>query len=67
GFGAFREKFADYNYPYLYLIWILTVLNIPALVGIKAISILFDFVLGFFAYRIVGLRTDRFALRALAF
>ncbi|WAC55410.1 hypothetical protein [Gordonia sp. SL306] len=67
GFGAFREKFADYNYPYLYLIWILTALNIPALVGIKAISIIFDFLLGFFAYRIVGLRTDRFWLRALAF
>ncbi|MGC5259073.1 hypothetical protein ACPXCG_22250 [Gordonia sp. DT218] len=67
GFGAFREKFADYNYPYLYLIWILTALHIPPLAGIKAISILFDFLLGFFAYRIVGLRTERFWLRALAF
>lgn len=67
GIDAFKERFADYNYPYLYLIWILTALNIPALVGIKAISIVFDFVLAFFAYRIVALRTDRFALRALAF
>ncbi|MGV9711294.1 hypothetical protein ACWDTI_11590 [Gordonia sp. NPDC003424] len=67
GFGAFRERFADYNYPYLYLIWVLTALNIPALVGIKALSIVFDLVLGFFAYRIVALRTDRFWLRALAF
>ncbi len=67
GFGAFRERFADYNYPYLYLIWLLTALNIPALIGIKAISILFDLVLGFFAYRIVALRTSRFWLRALAF
>ncbi|GAB90287.1 hypothetical protein [Gordonia rhizosphera] len=67
GFGAFRERFADYNYPYLYLIWLLTALNIPALIGIKAISILFDLVLGFFAYRIVALRTTRFWLRALAF
>lgn len=67
GFSAFKEQFADYNYPYLYLIWVLTVLNIPSLVGIKALSIVFDFVLAFFAYRIVGLRTDRFSLRALAF
>lgn len=67
GVHAFRSRFADYNYPYLYLVWLLTALNIPALVGIKALSIVFDFLLGFFAYRIVGLRTDRFALRALAF
>lgn len=67
GFGAFRERFADYNYPYLYLIWLLTVVKIPALVGIKAISIAFDLVLGFFAYRIVALRTDRFWPRAAAF
>ena len=67
GVDAFKERFADYNYPYLYLIWILTALNIPALVGIKAISIIFDFVLAFFAYRIVALRTERFSLRALVF
>ena len=67
GTEAFTERFADYNYPYLYLIWILTALNIPALVGIKAISIIFDVVLAFFAYRIVALRTERFSLRALAF
>ncbi|RPA19760.1 glycosyltransferase 87 family protein [Gordonia sp. OPL2] len=66
GFGAFRERFADYNYPYLYLLWLLTVAKIPALVGIKAVSIAFDLVLGFFAYRIVALRTDRFWVRASA-
>ena len=67
GFSAFAHQFADYNYPYLYLIWLLTIVNVPSLVGIKAISIVFDFVLAFFAYKIVGLRTDRFSLRALAF
>lgn len=67
GFGAFRERFADYNYPYLYLLWLLTALNIPALIGIKAVSIVFDVVLGFFAYRIVALRTETFWLRASAF
>ncbi|GAB23514.1 hypothetical protein GOPIP_054_00790 [Gordonia polyisoprenivorans NBRC 16320 = JCM 10675] len=59
GFGAFKEQFADYNYPYLYLIWLLTVVHAPTLIGIKALSVTFDLVLGFFAYRIVALRTDR--------
>ncbi len=67
GFGAFREQFADYNYPYLYLIWGLTILHVPSLIGIKALSITFDVVLAALAYRIVALRTDRFSLRALAF
>ncbi|MCH5642810.1 hypothetical protein [Gordonia sp. ABSL49_1] len=67
GFSAFASRFADYNYPYLYLIYGLTVAGISPLVGIKAVSIVFDFVLALFAYRIVGLRTDRFWLRALAF
>ncbi|RPA66259.1 hypothetical protein EF294_01395 [Gordonia oryzae] len=67
GFGAFREQFADYNYPYLYLIWLLTVVHAPTLDAIKALSAAFDVVLAFFAYRIVARRTDRFTLRALAF
>ncbi|SIR64395.1 Mannosyltransferase related to Gpi18 [Williamsia sterculiae] len=66
GFSALKDKFADYNYPYLYLIAVLTYLHIPSLVGIKAISIVFDLVLAFFAYRIVGLRTARFSVRAAA-
>lgn len=67
GFSALKERFADYNYPYLYLLWGLTALHIPSLVGVKALSIIFDLVLAFFAYRIVALKTDRFWLRALAF
>lgn len=67
GFSAFKEKFADYNYPYLYLIAILTYLHIPALVGVKAISVIFDIVLASFAYRIVGLRYPQFWVRALVF
>lgn len=67
GFSALKHKFADYNYPYLYLIWVLTALHIPSLIGIKAISIVFDVVLGFFAYRIAALRTQNFWIRALAF
>ncbi|OBA60003.1 hypothetical protein [Gordonia sp. 852002-10350_SCH5691597] len=67
GFGAFREQFADYNYPYLDLIWLLTVLHVPSLIGIKALSIIFDVALASLAYRIVALRTDRFWLQAFAF
>lgn len=67
GFAAFKNQFADYNYPYLYLLAILTYLKVPALIGVKAISFLFEVLLAFFAYRIVALKTQRFTLRALAF
>ena len=67
GFSAFKTKFADYNYPYLYLLWMLTVAHIPSLIGAKALSVAFDVVLAFFAYRIVALRSPSFWIRALAF
>lgn len=56
GLGALRYEFANYNVPYLYLLTIVTYLPIPALTGIKLMSVVFDFLLGFFAYRIVDLR-----------
>ncbi|ONI91759.1 hypothetical protein ALI22I_07350 [Saccharothrix sp. ALI-22-I] len=56
GFSALKHDFSDYNVPYLYLITLLTYLPIPALVGIKVISVVFDLVLAYFAYRIVVLR-----------
>jgi Gpi18-like mannosyltransferase len=55
GFGAFKYSFSDYNVPYLYLIALLTYLPIPALAGIKIISVAFDVVLAYFTYRIVAL------------
>jgi Gpi18-like mannosyltransferase len=42
--------------PYLYLLTAVTYLPIPALTAIKCMSVVFDFLLGFFAYRIVDLR-----------
>ncbi len=57
GFEAFRSRFADYNYPYLYLIAGLTWLHIPSLVGVKALSIAADVVLATVAARIVTLRS----------
>ncbi len=56
GFAALKTNFANYNEPYLYLLAALTYLPVPALTGIKAMSVVFDFVLAFFAYRIVNLR-----------
>jgi Gpi18-like mannosyltransferase len=56
GFSALKYDFANYNVPYLYLIATLTYIPVPALFGIKAISVGFDFLLGFFAYRIVAVR-----------
>jgi Gpi18-like mannosyltransferase len=56
GFSALKHDFSDYNVPYLYLITLLTYLPIPALAGIKLISVAFDLVLAYFTYRIVGLR-----------
>lgn len=56
GLRALRYPFANYNVPYLYLLTILTYLPIPALYGIKLISVAFDLLLVFFTYRIVALR-----------
>jgi Gpi18-like mannosyltransferase len=56
GFAALKTNFANYNEPYLYLLAGLTYLPVPALTGIKAMSVVFDFLLAFFAYRIVNLR-----------
>lgn len=56
GFGALKYSFADYNVPYLYLIAALTYLPIPALIGVKIISVVFDLVLAYFTYRVVALR-----------
>jgi Gpi18-like mannosyltransferase len=56
GFRALRYEFANYNVPYLYLLAALTYLPIPALTGIKLISVAFDLLLAYFVYRIVNLR-----------
>lgn len=55
-FAALKYDFANYNVPYLYLLATLTYIPIPALFGVKAISVAFDFLLGFFAYRIVAVQ-----------
>jgi Gpi18-like mannosyltransferase len=59
GFSALRFQFANYNVPYLYLLAILTYLPVPVLAGVKMISILFDLLLAFYAYKLVALRYPR--------
>jgi Gpi18-like mannosyltransferase len=59
GFSALRFQFANYNVPYLYLITLLTYLPVPALAGVKIISVLFDLLLAFFTYRLVALKYPR--------
>jgi Gpi18-like mannosyltransferase len=56
GFAALRYDFANYNVPYLYLLALLTYTPIPALWGVKLISVAFDLLLALFSYRIVALR-----------
>jgi Gpi18-like mannosyltransferase len=56
GFAGLKDDFSNYNVPYLYLLAGLTYLPIYPLTGIKLISCLFDLLLAFFVYRIVGLR-----------
>src|ERR1700754_2789321 len=53
GFAGLADNFGNYNTPYLDLLAALTYLPFDPLVGIKLISVFFDLVLTFFAYRIV--------------
>ena len=53
GFAGLADSFSNYNTPYLALLAVLTYLPVDPLVGVKAISIVFDVLLAFFAYRIV--------------
>ena len=53
GLAGLADSFSNYNTPYLALLALLTYLPVDPLVGIKAISIVFDVVLAGFAYGIV--------------
>jgi Gpi18-like mannosyltransferase len=57
GFAALKDiSFANYNVTYLYLLAALSYLPVTPLVGIKVLSAAFDFLLGYFVYRLVALR-----------
>src|SRR6266851_2727388 len=59
GFAALKYNFSNYNPPYLYLLALTTYLPIPKLIAIKTLSVVFDAVLGLFAYLILSLRYRR--------
>jgi Gpi18-like mannosyltransferase len=56
GIFAFKEKFADYTPPYLYILLAGTMTNINGLVWIKSVSVFFDFIAAFVISRIVWLK-----------
>ncbi len=54
GWKALGNNFANYTPPYLYFLVILTYLPVPKLVGIKLISIFFDFILAYLVFSIIN-------------
>jgi Gpi18-like mannosyltransferase len=59
GFAAFKDNFADYNPPYLYLLAWATYIPIDPLVAIKAIPVFFDLVIALFTSLILRLKYPR--------
>ncbi len=54
GFFALKDKIGDYNCIYMTILAALTYIPISPLYTIKAISILFDFILAFSSYKLVN-------------
>ncbi len=67
GFAAFGQGFANYNLPYLYLLYAVIRIapDIPAPVAVKIPSLLADFVCAWFVYRLVRLKYPRSVLPIL--
>ena len=57
GFAGFKDNFANYNFPYLFLLYIGTLLPIPKLLIVKLIAIAFDFLLALGVYKLVSIVT----------
>ncbi len=68
GFAAFSQGFSNYNLPYLYLLYLIArfLPDVPGLVATKIPSMAADFVIAFFAFRIVRLKTRDAVLPFLA-
>ncbi len=58
GFSAFSQNFSNYNPPYLYLLYLIARFfpDLPGVIATKLPSLLADFILAWFAYRIVRLK-----------
>ncbi len=67
GYTGFRTGFADYNFPYLYLLYLVSLFKVPALIAVKSISIFFDYFMAFAVWWLVrGVRPGRPHLPVLA-
>lgn len=53
GFLAFRDNFANYNLPYLYLLFLCDRIGLHGLVAVKVIPIFFDFILASSVFLVV--------------
>jgi Gpi18-like mannosyltransferase len=54
GLHSFHDNFANYNTPYLILLWIGSLTHLPDIVVIKGISVLFDLIMASAVGLIVG-------------
>lgn len=66
-FAALKDEFAEYNVSYLYLLTLATFLPAAKYTAIKLISLVFDFVAAFAAYKITGLKYQNKTLRMVSF
>ena len=56
GFSSLGQNIGDYNLPYIYILFVLSRINLPDLYLIKIVSIIFDVVLGIYGLKLVGLK-----------
>ena len=67
GFWGIGAPVGNYNMPYMYFLYILSRFSLPNLYLIKIFSILFDFVLAYFAMKLVSLRFDGKYIKLIVF
>ena len=66
-FSALSQNIGDYNLPYIYILFIISRINLPDLYLIKIVSIIFDVLLGIYGLKIVGLRYKSKWVQVVAF
>lgn len=53
GIAGLADNFSNYNMPYLYILYVISNLPIDPVIGIKTVSVFFDFVIAATVYAIV--------------
>jgi Gpi18-like mannosyltransferase len=54
GFDAFSGNFANYTFPYLFLLWSTTLLSLPSLVAVKLVALVGDYFLAVAVFSLVS-------------